>query len=263
MRLSDIKDVIAAPAFRKQYSYDPKLWDGFYKDYLEDGGTSAGFEVRSFGDGGYLDNKPFSYVTETLLRRRADLPVDRKLIYIEPAPEHPAEKDVDVRPDALQNVAAALLTLPRYETIREDLGLILERNQTIRRVGAIMQHIRHASRSALAKNVNAWQMGGSDWAKKYLDEDVLGWYGPGMRPTTSCRVASVLDELGSGLARAMGLDEHGEEARKFRERTLEGWRQAHYRIDPRARTISANPRTTCSSAWTSAGASAACSSSRA
>lgn len=47
----------------------------------------GGFAVRSFGDGGYLDNKPFTYAIQTIKKRHALLPVDRKLIYIEPAPE--------------------------------------------------------------------------------------------------------------------------------------------------------------------------------
>lgn len=239
MRLGDVKAVVATPAFRKNYTYDPALWKAFYKDYLQEGDSSTGggegFETRSFGDGGYLDNKPFSYVTETLLRRRADLPVDRKLIYIEPAPEHPVDKDVDVRPDALQNVAAALLALPRYETIREDLQVILERNKMIERVGTIMAHIRHASRASLNKNVNAWQRGGAEWAKKYLDEQVLGWYGPGYAAYHQLRVASLLDDLGSAFVRAMSLEENSEAARSFRQETLEGWRKAYYRIDPQAK----------------------------
>lgn len=238
MRLGDVQAVVATPAFRKNYTYDPALWKRFYKDYLQNGDSTEqdlGFEKRSFGDGGYLDNKPFSYVTETLLRRRADLPVDRKLIYVEPAPEHPADKDVDVRPDALQNVAAALLTLPRYETIREDLGVIVERNKMIERVETIMAHIRHVSRASLNKNVKAWQLAGSEWAKRYLDERVLGWYGPGYAAYHQLRVASLLDELGSGLARAMGLEENSEQARSFRQRALEGWRRAYYRVDPKAK----------------------------
>ena len=42
--------------------------------------------ARKFSDGGILDNKPFSYATGSLVCRRAPLPVDRKLIYVEPDP---------------------------------------------------------------------------------------------------------------------------------------------------------------------------------
>ena len=57
-------------------------WASFYPDYPPD----DDFAVRPFADGGILDNKPFTYATDTLVQRRAALPVDRKLIYIEPDP---------------------------------------------------------------------------------------------------------------------------------------------------------------------------------
>jgi hypothetical protein len=38
------------------------------------------FHRRAFGDGGYLDNKPFSHATAMLMRRRADYAVTRKLL---------------------------------------------------------------------------------------------------------------------------------------------------------------------------------------
>ncbi len=95
-------------------------------------------QSRSFGDGGYLDNKPFSYATEALLRRRADQPVDRKLIYIDPSPEYPQNVNPGGKPDAFQNVLAALLSIPRYEPIREDLEKVVERNQLIQRVNRII-----------------------------------------------------------------------------------------------------------------------------
>src|SRR5262249_40404371 len=78
--------------------------------------AASPFVRRPFGDGGYLDNKPFGYAVDALTQRRAGVPVQRKLLYIEPAPEHlgsDAPRDVNV----LENVHAALLTLPRYETI--------------------------------------------------------------------------------------------------------------------------------------------------
>jgi len=114
-------------------------WQKFYKDYLDPRGVSTvPFPKRAFGDGGYLDNKPFSYATETLMNRHADVPVDRKLIYIEPSPEHP-EDDVERedRPDAIDNVMSALLTLPRYETIREYLKRVIDSNRLMARINRI------------------------------------------------------------------------------------------------------------------------------
>jgi patatin-related protein len=119
-------------------------WRQFFKKY-----DPKDIPGRSFGDGGYLDNKPFTYATDTITRRSADVPVERKLVYVEPSPDHPEEMaDALDKPDALSNTWAALLTLPRAETIREDLQRVLERNRTIERVNRILHGIeRDAARA--------------------------------------------------------------------------------------------------------------------
>src|SRR5262249_54062971 len=94
-------------------------------------------------------NKPFSYATETLAHRHADVPVDRKLLYIEPSPEHPElEFESRARPNALANVKAALLSLPQDETIREDLQRVLDRNRLIHRANRIVQGIEEDALTA-------------------------------------------------------------------------------------------------------------------
>jgi patatin-related protein len=98
-------------------------------------------QAIAFADGGYLDNKPFSYATEALRSRRADVPVTRKLIYIEPHPikegvERPERQDkrgnLRHRPDVIGNVAASM-TLPSHETIREDVAAVARRNLVVER----------------------------------------------------------------------------------------------------------------------------------
>jgi hypothetical protein len=44
---------------------------------------------RAFGGGGYVHNKPFGFAIEALGRHAGVVPSERKLIFIEPAPEHP------------------------------------------------------------------------------------------------------------------------------------------------------------------------------
>mgnify|MGYP006202012097 CR=1 FL=1 len=48
-------------------------------------GEVSAAAVRSFGDGGYLDNKPFGHATDALRSRRGGVPSQRKLVFIEPA----------------------------------------------------------------------------------------------------------------------------------------------------------------------------------
>ena len=141
MKLADIDDVLDV---LDDYRADDKAemkkkWMRFFKEKITSNvARSVDFTERSFGDGGYLDNKPFTYATETLARRYAPLPVDRKLIYIEPSPEHPEDSPINpTKPDALANVKAALLDLPAYETIREDLQRLIQRNNLINRINRI------------------------------------------------------------------------------------------------------------------------------
>jgi predicted acylesterase/phospholipase RssA len=68
------------PGFQQDFG---RWGKAFFREYDERG---AIFQKYAFADGGYLDNKPFTHATDALRRRRADLPVERKLVYIEPDP---------------------------------------------------------------------------------------------------------------------------------------------------------------------------------
>ncbi|HEV8138413.1 MAG TPA: patatin-like protein [Pyrinomonadaceae bacterium] len=147
VRLADIRDLLDHSEEHRRHKDDFKPDSELIKRFFQENLThevefgSVEYDTRSFADGGYLDNKPFSYATSTLMRRTPNVPVDRKLIYVEPSPEHP-ERDVQPKdpPDAIQNVLAAL-DLPRYETIREDIQLVLERNRLIDRVNRLTRFI--------------------------------------------------------------------------------------------------------------------------
>lgn len=95
--------------------------------------------TRPFNDGGILDNSLFSFAIANLPFRRSQLPVDRKLIYVEFDLEHPEnrERNEYQKPNALQNAWLSLSTLPSYQTMRCDLQTLIERNQLIIRVNRI------------------------------------------------------------------------------------------------------------------------------
>ncbi|HLG10108.1 MAG TPA: patatin-like protein [Gaiellaceae bacterium] len=133
MVMDDLKDVLP----RSDYPVGD-VWRSFFRDYDRIGAT---YRRYAFADGGYLDNKPFSHATETLRRRRADLPVDRKLIYVEPDPKRPPDEGEPAleRPDALGNVGKALVALPRSEPIRDDIAAVVEQNRVVRRMRSIVR----------------------------------------------------------------------------------------------------------------------------
>lgn len=151
MALTDIDDVlwrkgIGDPNPQTGNTAESELWKDFYRDYLRETGLpSVPFPHRCFADGGYLDNKPFSFVIEKMSMRQPILESKRNLIYIEPDPEHP-EDDVltSAKPDPIDNAWAALSALPRYETIREDLERILHRNDEVDRVNRLIEAVEGA-----------------------------------------------------------------------------------------------------------------------
>ena len=104
-------------------------------------------EERVYVDGGCLDNKPFGYVTRTLQERTSNIAVERKLLYVEPSPDHPErqgspqEDGKVIAPDALENAVRALMIMPLDETIREDLENLLERNRDIDRINRLIHDI--------------------------------------------------------------------------------------------------------------------------
>ena len=66
-----------------------------------------------------------------LAHRVSRRPVERKLIYIEPDPEHPElMKASNKAPNPIEN-ALLSQSLASYEAIREDLERVLERNQLV------------------------------------------------------------------------------------------------------------------------------------
>jgi predicted acylesterase/phospholipase RssA len=187
-----------------------KSWERFYKDYVrnQDGAVSE-FTNRPFGDGGYLDNKPFSYAVDTAMTRRADIPVDRKLIYVEPSPEDVGMRQktrtggMD-RPDAVENSLAALITLPRYETIREDLERVLEWNRNVLRLKRVLSRV----------------LGDSQNLGNYQE-------GPAYQFYLRLRRSSVTDRMAERVTEALELDPksaHGEAVRAL----AGAWRHKQY-----------------------------------
>ena len=82
IKLSDMDTVLEkTPKYQhlRGLGHDREHWQELFPDYRQ-----HDFTNRPFVDGGYLDNKPFGYATEVLASRRSALPIDRKLIYIEP-----------------------------------------------------------------------------------------------------------------------------------------------------------------------------------
>jgi patatin-related protein len=214
--------------FRGDYEAGPDStrWKRFYKDYE----GSLSFQERAFGDGGALDNKPFSYPTETLLRRRADLPVDRKLLYVEPDPtdNRPGAEPLPP-PDAVVNLWKQVHSLPRTETIREDVQRILDRNRQIQRINGVLNPLQRDLAARGGSEVGPLTKG--RFASRFLDRGdkpgLVEDYGAGYGGYQRLRVGVTTEDLAELISRVAGLKEDSDEVLGVRY-VVRAWRDRHY-----------------------------------
>jgi patatin-related protein len=179
-------------------------------------GSGPSFKDRPFGDGGYLDNKPFTYAIEMIKKRHATLPVDRKLIYIEPSPEsisaaHPPAKSDDkpARPNAVQNSLDALVVLPRYETIRQDIESVLNWNTDIARLHRVLDHFEQEIEARAPNDLR--------------DVDKTLAYDSYWR----LRLSGAADQLADCVAESLGVESSSDEGQAIRS-IVGTWRETRF-----------------------------------
>jgi patatin-related protein len=252
MQLEDIKTILDCyPRYDDDDAAGKDQWDTFIKDYLRlglididlkaRGRDTAGisgtvdeataklreaFRSRSFGDGGYLDNKPFSYATQMLMRRSATCVVERKLLYVEPTPQHPelAPRQPGPRPDFAMNVRAAVLDLPREETIREDIERIDERNEIIERVGSFAKYVdEDATLIDVPKPLTHDEFANADL------REMMKRYGVSYGAYHRLKVHEITELLTCLVARAAGHDPASNAGDAIRE-LVASWRNDKYEL---------------------------------
>lgn len=214
-------------------------WTGFYGDYLNAARTTAhpdhsvvqrdqgiDFPRRRFIDGGCLDNKPFSYAIDALRWKKSDIPVMRKLFYLEPAPAHPErDRESYAQPDALDSVYAGYVDLPRAENIREDLQRLLERNRLIGRLKDAMEAVAPAGARVGPSDTEAW----SRTTLQSL-RAAGGAGGPGAAAYAAyhrMKVSAVTDAIATTIVCASGLDADSDDALAVRY-LVKAWRDETY-----------------------------------
>jgi patatin-related protein len=208
-------------------------WNAFFPNLPADEVADGAHVHRAFGDGGYLDNKPFTYVVETLSTRFSSVPIERKLLYVEPSPQQldPHERpDPNAPPDALSNSIAALTRIPQYETIREDLQSVLQRNRRIERVERIVRQGENdiESHSEGDPFTAALRSGATipRWASLKLSE-MARFYGLAFLPYQRLRVAAVTDTLADQVGARWGIDRNSDNQYALRA-LLRVWREDNF-----------------------------------
>lgn len=189
------------------------------------------FEGLALSDGGILDNKPFSYATQDLIRRPASLPVDRYLLYVEPDPKPAATQDeTDREWTAFETASAALTGIPRSETIREDLELVQRRNRMIRRARRFLSETSLSG----AQQLVAPRIERNLWRSMGVAQMIAAqpYFGPTYPVYHRLKVSTVCEYLARLLTRSLGLDEHGDDLAKLRA-LVDVWKRDRYQPEPK------------------------------
>jgi patatin-related protein len=131
--LDEVKARVSATSNGPDWTAGSEL-DQFFVDY---GGVGPAM-LHSFADGGYLDNQPVDLVMQTLPKRRAALPVARRVLLVDPnpgggpqrtsrAPDAIPPPDVTLTGDRvdLLGTLTKVVSLPRVQTIGGDVEKIL------------------------------------------------------------------------------------------------------------------------------------------
>ena len=141
------------------YDSNPALWE----DFFAQNDPRVKNSERFFADGGYLDNHPFDHAMEGLQKQSSSVLSERKLLYIEPSPEHPERENAArdrkgklIQPDPIENAWDALAGIPGKQPIRDNLVLIQERNRMIRKVSSVIGVISNSiENSPLTKELQS------------------------------------------------------------------------------------------------------------
>ena len=137
MKLAEIKPVIGKVAYdeNKQKYCEFFRWIPFPP--LIQPQDPLAIDERELADGGYLDNKPFDYVVDALSFRATTLPHKRKLFFVDPFPEIAGDAKDQPHFDFLENAIAGSITLPHYQTIRQEIDRVKVANGVQARLRAL------------------------------------------------------------------------------------------------------------------------------
>jgi patatin-related protein len=208
----------------------PKKTNDYNELFLVDNAKNRhglGLKDDAFVDGGCLDNKPFSYVLDAISRRKSDIPVIRKLLYVEPSPEEFDKKDMaGKKPNAFENAWAAASTLPRYETITEDIQRVGAHNNLVTRFQGIISDIERDFQYGKDETHHV-PLSDEKWSKLDL-ADMIKKKGAHYSAYQRLDVSSLTDYLANALCKAIGFREQSAFFQVFRE-LIRAWRDKKYK----------------------------------
>src|SRR6478609_7197881 len=110
-----------------------------FPDHLRAGTDPA---TASFLDGSVLNNRPFLQAISAIHGRPAYREVDRRLVYIDPHPAPAVLLRSDNVPGFFATLRGALSDIPSSQPVTDDLARVVEFNDQVRRLRAIIDSAR-------------------------------------------------------------------------------------------------------------------------
>ena len=186
----------------------PALTDDEFANFFSQYGRDhpQAWKTVSFADGGYLNNRPVDLVMETLPKRRAALPVARRVLIVEPDPGEPLAELVDKTRSRVGLVSTLLkvISLPRTQTIGQVVDRILALREPLRSRERIYAAVEDAISTDQGASANT----------------------PAAAGYRAYRLARTADDLGRGIARVGYPDRRYDvetEQRRVATRLVERW----------------------------------------
>jgi patatin-related protein len=98
--------------------------------------------TASFLDGSVLNNRPFQEAISAIHGRPAYREVDRRLVYIDPHPAPPAARRTHSIPGFFATMRGALSDIPSSQPVTDELSRVIDFNEQVRRLRAIIDSAR-------------------------------------------------------------------------------------------------------------------------
>jgi patatin-related protein len=109
----------------------------------------------SFLDGAVLNNRPFQEAISAIHGRPAYREVDRRLVYIDPHPAEAPSRRAHNVPGFFATVRGALSDIPSSQPVTDELGRVIDFNDQVRRLRAIIDSARPHVSELVAKAVSS------------------------------------------------------------------------------------------------------------
>ena len=125
--------------------------------------------TASFLDGSVLNNRPFLQAISAIHGRPAYREVDRRLVYIDPHPAPPVSPRRQQVPGFFATLRAALSDIPSSQPVTDELARVIEFNDQVRRLRAIIDSARPHVGELVTKVVT------TTFDRAISTDDLRGW----------------------------------------------------------------------------------------